>query len=80
MPIPLSMSVNMSCRQFAQPDLVHQVEQILMETGLDARRFRMEITETASSRMTLLFVSQVIMRNEMSGSTRTRVGWRALRS
>jgi diguanylate cyclase (GGDEF)-like protein/PAS domain S-box-containing protein len=47
MPVPLSMSVNMSCRQFAQPDLVHQVEQILMETGLAARRFRMEITETA---------------------------------
>jgi EAL domain-containing protein (putative c-di-GMP-specific phosphodiesterase class I) len=41
------MSVNMSCRQFAQPDLVHQVEQVLLETGLDARRLRMEITETA---------------------------------
>ena len=33
---PLSISVNLSCRQFLQPDLVYQIERILLETGLDA--------------------------------------------
>ena len=44
---PLSMSVNLSCRQFSQPDLVYQVERLLLETGLDPRCFKMEITESA---------------------------------
>lgn len=44
---PLSMSVNLSCRQFAQPDLVYQVERLLLETGLDPRCFKVEITESA---------------------------------
>ena len=44
---PLSISVNMSCRQFSQPDLVNQIERVLLETGLDARCLRMEITESA---------------------------------
>jgi diguanylate cyclase (GGDEF)-like protein/PAS domain S-box-containing protein len=44
---PLSISVNMSCRQFSQPDLVYQIERVLLETGLDARCLRMEITESA---------------------------------
>ncbi|MFQ5857718.1 MAG: EAL domain-containing protein [Anaerolineae bacterium] len=43
---PLSISVNLSSKQFAQPDLVEQVEQILQETGLDARSLRLEITES----------------------------------
>jgi EAL domain-containing protein (putative c-di-GMP-specific phosphodiesterase class I) len=46
-PVPLSMSVNMSCRQFSQPDLVYQVERVLLETGLDARCLKMEITESS---------------------------------
>ena len=41
------MSVNLSCRQFFQPDLVYQIERILLETGLDARCLRLEITESA---------------------------------
>jgi diguanylate cyclase (GGDEF)-like protein/PAS domain S-box-containing protein len=43
---PLMMSVNLSCRQFFQNDLVYQIERILMETGLDARCLRLEITES----------------------------------
>lgn len=43
---PLTISVNLSSKQFAQPDLVEQVEQILQETGLDARSLRLEITES----------------------------------
>jgi diguanylate cyclase (GGDEF)-like protein/PAS domain S-box-containing protein len=44
---PLTISVNVSARQFAQPDLLHQVGQILQETGLDANTLTLEITETA---------------------------------
>ncbi len=44
---PLSMSVNLSCRQFSQPDLVYQVERVLLETRLDPRYLKMEITESA---------------------------------
>ena len=41
------MSVNLSCRQFSQPDLVYQIERLLLETGLDPRCLKMEITESA---------------------------------
>jgi EAL domain-containing protein (putative c-di-GMP-specific phosphodiesterase class I) len=43
---PLSISVNLSARQFAQPDLVEQVRQVLEETGLDPRCLKLEITES----------------------------------
>jgi diguanylate cyclase (GGDEF)-like protein/PAS domain S-box-containing protein len=44
---PLSLSVNLSGRQFMQPDLVGQVEEILLETGFDPRRLQLEITESS---------------------------------
>ena len=44
---PLTMSVNLSCRQFSQPDLVLQVERLLLETRLDPGCLKMEITESA---------------------------------
>jgi diguanylate cyclase (GGDEF)-like protein/PAS domain S-box-containing protein len=43
----LTMSVNLSGRQFAQPDLVEQLDRILVETGFEARRLKLEITESA---------------------------------
>jgi EAL domain-containing protein (putative c-di-GMP-specific phosphodiesterase class I) len=43
---PLMMSVNLSARQFVQPDLVDQVDAILTETGLDPSTLEMEITES----------------------------------
>jgi diguanylate cyclase (GGDEF)-like protein/PAS domain S-box-containing protein len=42
----LKLSVNLSCRQFAQPFLVHQVKNILARTGFPATRLKLEITET----------------------------------
>lgn len=42
----LTMSVNLSAKQFAQPNLVTQVKEILRETGLDAKHLKLEITET----------------------------------
>ncbi|MBD3883882.1 EAL domain-containing protein [Phormidium tenue FACHB-886] len=43
----LSISVNVSSKQFAQPRLVEQVEQILQETGLNPRSLKLELTESA---------------------------------
>jgi diguanylate cyclase (GGDEF)-like protein len=43
---PLRVSVNLAGRQFAQPDLVQQIEAVLAETGLDAGSLKLEVTET----------------------------------
>ncbi|HSX80530.1 MAG TPA: EAL domain-containing protein, partial [Candidatus Saccharimonadia bacterium] len=43
---PLSMSVNLSCKQFTQVDLVEYVEHVLHETGLEADSLKLEITES----------------------------------
>ncbi len=40
------ISVNLSARQFAQPDLADQVATILAETGLDRPCLELEITES----------------------------------
>jgi diguanylate cyclase (GGDEF)-like protein/PAS domain S-box-containing protein len=44
---PLTMSVNLSAKQFSQVGLVREIENILERTGLDARNLKLEITETA---------------------------------
>ncbi|HYD61196.1 MAG TPA: EAL domain-containing protein [Noviherbaspirillum sp.] len=43
---PLEMSVNLAGRQFAQPNLMQQIEQVLDETGLDTDSLKLEVTET----------------------------------
>jgi EAL domain-containing protein (putative c-di-GMP-specific phosphodiesterase class I) len=43
---PEIISVNLSARQFAQPDLVSQLAQVLHETGLAARQLKLEMTES----------------------------------
>lgn len=43
----LKMSVNLSVKQFAQPDLIEQIDRILQETQLDSRNLKLEITESA---------------------------------
>ncbi len=43
---PLTISVNLSGKQFSQPDLIAQIDQILQETDLDARSLNLEITES----------------------------------
>ncbi len=42
----LSISVNISSKQFAQPDLVTGIQQILQETGLSTDSLKLEITES----------------------------------
>jgi len=42
----LTVSVNLSARQFQQPDLVSSVAEVLDETGIDPRTLELEITES----------------------------------
>jgi PAS domain S-box-containing protein/diguanylate cyclase (GGDEF)-like protein len=43
---PLTLSVNLSARQFLQPDLVERVEAALLEAGVPPRTLKLEITES----------------------------------
>ena len=43
---PLTLNVNITPKQFAQPDLASQIGKILQETGLDPSAVNLEITET----------------------------------
>jgi len=47
-PLPknFTMAVNLSAKQFAQPDLVRQLARVLEETRLEPGRLKLEITET----------------------------------
>ncbi len=42
----MTISVNISSKQFSQPDLINQIRQILQETGLSPRFLKLEITES----------------------------------
>ena len=44
---PLTISVNASSRELADPDLVPNVARILRETGLDPKSLRIEVTESS---------------------------------
>lgn len=44
----IPVAVNLSVRQFQQPDLVQKIAQVLEETGLEAQYLTLEITETAA--------------------------------
>ncbi|HZS05621.1 MAG TPA: EAL domain-containing protein [Blastocatellia bacterium] len=44
---PLTISVNLSGKQFAQPDLTERIGQILAETGLTPSSLKLEITESS---------------------------------
>lgn len=43
---PYFVSVNLSCKQFAQPDLVERIKKILIETKLPPHLLKLEITES----------------------------------
>lgn len=43
---PLTMNVNISSKQFTQPNLAHQIKQILHETNLEPSSLKLEITES----------------------------------
>ena len=43
----LTVSVNLSVRQFARDDLIEQIDAVLKETQLDPQNLKLEITESA---------------------------------
>lgn len=43
---PLSVSVNLSVKQFSQPDLIEYIDQVLEESHLDGSSLKLEITES----------------------------------
>ncbi len=43
---PLTISVNLSGKHLAQPDVVEKIEEILQQIGFDARTLKLEITES----------------------------------
>lgn len=56
-----SVSINISARQFLQPDLVDTVEEAMRATGIDGDLIRLELTETATMqdpRQTAVILSQ----------------------
>ncbi|HZT57791.1 MAG TPA: EAL domain-containing protein [Pyrinomonadaceae bacterium] len=44
---PLFISVNLSCKQFNNPNLLEQVRGVLAKTGISPRQLKLEITESA---------------------------------
>lgn len=44
--IPLAVSVNLSARQFRQPDLAKRIADVLQETGLEPGKLALELTES----------------------------------
>jgi diguanylate cyclase (GGDEF)-like protein len=44
---PLTIGVNLSAKQFSQPDIVDQISSAIAASGIEARSLRIEITEAA---------------------------------
>ena len=44
---PFELSINLSGKQFAQPDLIRSIQSMIVGTGIDTSTLRIEITESA---------------------------------
>ncbi|HRH42490.1 MAG TPA: EAL domain-containing protein [Pyrinomonadaceae bacterium] len=45
-PIPLSVSVNLSAKQLMHSDIAAQIKEIIIETGINPRSLKLEVTES----------------------------------
>ena len=68
---PLAMSVNVASRQFAQPDVVERVSEILHDQGVPGDQLHLEITE--ASLMSDLDASGVTLRNLRDAGIQLRI-------
>ena len=64
---PLSMAVNLSARQFREPDLAQQIEGVLRRTGIAPQRLELELTES------LLMEDNALSREVLDGLARVGV-------
>ncbi len=62
---PLHMAVNLSARQIARPELVDEVRDILLDTGLDPGSLILEITETVMMQDMELSIERLGMLKEL---------------
>jgi diguanylate cyclase (GGDEF)-like protein len=63
---PLIMSVNLSAKHFPKPDLVRQIDKILMETEINGENLKLEITESAimsNAELAIALLEQLQARN-----------------
>ena len=56
---PMCISVNLSARQFRQPELVEMIATILRNTGLDAQYLELELTESLVMGNAELFIEKL---------------------
>jgi diguanylate cyclase (GGDEF)-like protein/PAS domain S-box-containing protein len=62
----LTISVNLSSKQFSQPDLSEQIARILQETGLEASSLKLEITESVLMENTQSATDMLLKLKEMN--------------
>jgi EAL domain-containing protein (putative c-di-GMP-specific phosphodiesterase class I) len=62
---PLTISVNLSSKQFLQPDLIEQIARILQETDLAANSLKLEITESVLMENTQSITAMLLQLREM---------------
>jgi diguanylate cyclase (GGDEF)-like protein len=58
---PMRMAVNISMRQFKDPNFIDFVERTISETGIDPQYLELEITESMMSEDALVFIDQLAM-------------------
>lgn len=63
---PLTVSVNISGKQFSQPNLIEQIRQILQETNLAPQSLKLEITESVLMENTESAVSMLLQLKAMN--------------
>lgn len=62
----LTISVNLSSKQFLQPDLIEQIAQILQETELGANSLKLEITESVLMENTQSATAMLLQLRDMN--------------
>ncbi len=80
---PICVSVNLSARQFKQPDFAEKVSEVLRETGLSPRYLDLEITENTVMRDIEMNIASLTRLTDMGvsfaiddfGTGYTSLGW-----
>lgn len=62
----LTISVNLSSKQFSQPDIIEQIAQIIKETGLEPNCLKLEITESVLMENTQMANSMLTQLRKMN--------------